>query len=120
MPSPKQLAQALAGPSWLRADGTQKGMGFLGPLPSIDPRTGGDATSTEISIGLNLGGKEVSIPTLVPTLNQDELNLLLSGGRPTQQIVDKAVQHYQERQRRGLPAFAGPNDKIPYTERPIK
>jgi hypothetical protein len=95
-------------PSWYRQDGTLKGMGFMGPLKFKDGRT-----STELSIGVNLGGKQTEIPSLVPTLSQQEIDHLLSGGRPTPEIVNKAVEHALQRQRAGLPVFATPQDWPP-------
>lgn len=98
---PKQTA---AGPDYgfgQRADGTNKGTGFLGVLKRPD-----GAVSTEISIGVNLGGKEVEIPTLVPTLSQDEVNYLLGGGRPTPAIVNKAVSFARQRIAQGKSPFA--------------
>ena len=80
-------------------------MGFLGPLQFHDGRT-----STELSVGVNVGGKEMEIPTLVPTLTQPEIQHLLSGGEPTKEIVDKAVAHAQERISAGKSPFAGPED----------
>jgi hypothetical protein len=85
----------------LRPDGTPKGTGFLGPLPASEGKT-----STEISIGVNIGGKEVQIPTLIPTLTQDEVNYLLGGGKPTDAIVGKAVEYAKSRMAKGLSPFA--------------
>ncbi len=76
----------------LRADGTKKGPGFLGELKRPDGKV-----STEISIGVELDGKETEIPTLVPTLTKDEIKHLLSGKKPTEAIVKKAVKHARER-----------------------
>lgn len=70
---------AAPAPAWtpndkdLRADGTRKGNGFLGVLKRPD---GG--ISSELSIGVEINGKETEIPTLVPTLNQDEISYLLA------------------------------------------
>ena len=88
-----------------RADGTQKGRGFLGELKRPD---GG--VSTEISVGVNIGGKETEIPTLVPTLTRSEIDYLLSGGRPTDAIVDKAVKHAKERMAMGKSPFASESE----------
>ena len=85
----------------LRNDGTKKGRGFLGELKRPD----GDV-STEISVGVNIGGREMEIPTLVPTLSQDEVQYLLSGQRPTEAIVRKAVDHAKQRMSSGLPVFS--------------
>lgn len=75
-----------------RADGTQKGDGWLGPLKTKDGRV-----STEISVGVEIDGKEVEIPTLVPTLSSDEVQYLLDGGEPSPAIVEKAVEHAKKR-----------------------
>jgi hypothetical protein len=88
-----------------RSDGTPKGRGFLGPMQRDD----GDV-STEMSIGVNLGGQEVEIPLLVPTLSSEEQYWLLHNNPDPravpQQIVDKAVQHAIERMNQGLSPFA--------------
>lgn len=88
-------------PSWYRPDGTKKGQGFLGMLPFHDGRT-----SSELSIGVNLNGKEMQIPSLVPTLSQQEIQHLLSGGLITDAIAQKAVDHARMRMQQGLPVFA--------------
>lgn len=85
----------------VRADGSKKGTGFLGVL-----RRPGGGVSTEISIGVELDGKEMTIPTLVPTLSQKEIDYLLGGGDPTEEIVRKAVVHAQGRIRDGESVFA--------------
>lgn len=88
-------------PSWYRNDGTRKGMGFLGPLRGKDGRT-----TTELSIGVNLGGKEMDIPSIVPTLHPLEVQHLLNGGDMTDAIVQKAVDHAQMRMKQGKSPFA--------------
>ncbi|MHC4745632.1 MAG: hypothetical protein ACYS8Z_27265 [Planctomycetota bacterium] len=50
----------------LRPDGTQKGLGFFGEL-----QVRGGGVTTEFSIGVQFDGIETQIPTLVPTLTQD-------------------------------------------------
>jgi hypothetical protein len=62
-----------------RVDGTPKGTGWLGVLKRPD---GG--VSSEISVGIDIDGNEVQIPLLVPTLEQDEINFLLS--QPNNQL----------------------------------
>lgn len=86
-----------------RADGTKKGTGFFGPLKMQD---GSGDVATEISIGVNIDGKETQIPTLVPTLTKDEVNYLLKGGQPTPEIVQKAVDHANKRIKDGKSPFA--------------
>ena len=92
-------------PEMLRADGSEKGKGFLGQLPHASGKT-----STEISIGVNIGGKETEIPALVPTLTKQEVQLLLSGKEPTKEIIQKAVDHAKKRMAEGKNVFANPND----------
>jgi hypothetical protein len=70
----------------LRLDNTQKGEGWLGPLPHSNGKI-----STELSIGVNINGKETLIPSLVPTLTREEVLYLLNGGKPTKEIINKAV-----------------------------
>lgn len=98
-------AQARSGqnndPSWYREDGTKKGRGFLGLLPFHNGKT-----SSELAIGVNLGGKEMQIPSLVPTLNPQEIMHLLNGGPMTDSIVQKAVEHAKMRMQNGLSPFA--------------
>jgi hypothetical protein len=92
-----------------RPDGTQKGLGWLGMLPRPD---GG--VSTELSAGVEIGGKETLIPLLVPTLAPDEVNWLLKAAEDDPQffnkmppsILDKAVQHATQRIHLGLNPFA--------------
>lgn len=83
-----------------RVDGEKKGRGFLGELQAKDGRV-----STEISIGVNIDGEEVEIPTLIPTLTQKEIDHLLETGEPTEEIVEKAVKHAVERKKKGLGFF---------------
>jgi len=84
----------------LRLDGTPKGSGFLGELKRPD---GG--ISTELSIGVEVDGKEVEIPALVPTLTPEEVQVLLNDGM-TDEIVSKARAHATERIKQGLSPFA--------------
>ena len=84
----------------LRVDGTEKGPGFLGTLNRPD---GG--VSTELSIGVSFDGSERLIPSLVPTLNKDEISHLLGGGELTKTIMDKAVRHAKDRLSQGLGVF---------------
>ena len=96
----------------VRSDGTAKGDGYFGPLRN---RFGG--ISTEISIGVEFDGVETLIPTMVPTLTRKELDLLLGGGRPTDQIVDKAVDFARQRIEKGLSPFAAPGERHPLPQK---
>ena len=93
-----------------RPDGTAKGMGFLGELKRPDGNI-----STEVSVGVNIGGKEMDIPTLVPTLTPDEINTVLSlpEGQPMpENIVRKAAEYAKKRIAAGKSPFAGPGEIV--------
>lgn len=77
-----------------------KGPGFLGTLQRPD----GDI-STELSVGINLDGKEIEVPALVPTLEQNEIDYLLGGGEPTDAIIGKAAEHARMRIGEGRSPF---------------
>lgn len=83
-----------------RVDGTQKSdIGFLGPVKNNV--TGG--TMTELSMGVEMDGKEVLLPLMVPTLTKEEINFLANNnvvGNPSivpQSIKDKAIAHARKR-----------------------
>jgi hypothetical protein len=90
-----------------RADGTPKGGGYFGELKRPD---GG--ISTELSIGVQIDGKETEIPLLVPTLTQNEVDHLLAGKEPTKGMVQKAVDHARFRINNGKSPFATGQDKV--------
>lgn len=95
-----------------RADGTQKGNGYLGVLKAAD---GSDVT--EYSIGINIDGKEVEIPTIVPTLTDKELRLMLDDIIPNnkeipQEIIDKSIDFYKDREKQGLSPFADNDESV--------
>jgi len=97
----KARKQSFSGPGYgKRKDGTKKGKGFLGELKRPDGRV-----STELSIGVTFDGKETEIPTLIPTLTQKEITLLLRGDKPTREIVKKSVEHAKKRIRQGKSPF---------------
>jgi len=94
----------------LRADGSQKGTGFLGVLKRPD---GG--ISSELSVGTEINGKETDIPTMVPTLDKSQIDYLLN--TPTNKmftadpkmfdgIMGKAVAHAKKRLADGKSVFA--------------
>lgn len=83
-----------------RNDGTKKGRGYFGELKMKD---GSNDFATEISIGVNIDGKEREIPALVPTLNESEKDWLLKGNDPNdrseigEKIIGKAIKHARGR-----------------------
>ena len=62
-------------------------------------------TATELSIGVNIDGNEMLIPSIVPTLTIQEVNHLMEGKHPTPEIMQKAAKHAQERMKQGLSPF---------------
>ena len=96
-----------------RPDGSKKGTGFFGALKRPDGKV-----STEISIGLDVGGKEVNVPLLIPSLTFEELNYLLQSNVDSKDflknlpssIMEKAYNHAQERMKAGISPFALPNE----------
>jgi len=101
--------KATGGKDNLRADGTKKGQGFLGELKRSDGRI-----STEISIGVEIDGKETEIPSLVPGLEKKEIDYLLNTNlspemwqTPTgKSIMTKAIAHAKKRIAEGKSVFA--------------
>lgn len=92
----------------MRSDGTPKGNGYFGPLKLADGRT-----ATELSISVNIGGKDIEIPLLVPTLKDEDINHLLSGKGPTEEIINKAVKHAKERIIQGKSPHADEGEQKP-------
>jgi hypothetical protein len=91
-----------------RPDGSEKSMGYLGPLKNAN-----GSISTELSIGVKIKGKEMDIPTLVPTLTRQEVNTVLNlkeGEKMPESIVQKAVEHAQMRIADGKSPFADDKD----------
>lgn len=90
--------------SMYRLDGSKKSMqGFLGPIENVN---GG--TMTEYSIGVEIDGEEVQMPSMVPTLSEDEIEMLrnISDGDPIpEQIKNKAIDHYYQRIEEGKDPF---------------
>src|SRR3990167_9952579 len=80
----------------LRLDGSRKGAGWLGPIKRPDGQI-----STEISVGVDLGGKEIEIPLMVPGLTTDEIGYLLNNDisapdfikNMPKAIMQKAINH---------------------------
>jgi hypothetical protein len=84
-----------------QGDARNKGKGYFGELKRPD-----GAVSTELSSSEVVDGKAIEYPLIVPTLTQQEIQLLLSGGQPTPEIYEKARRHAFERMKRGLSPFA--------------
>ena len=90
-----------------RTDGSQKGFGWLGELPMQDGRV-----MTEMSLGVNLDGKDHNIPAIVPTLTPEEIAHLAAGNPANDEIVKKAVEHAKKRLSEGKSPYADPQEEI--------
>ena len=78
----------------------KKGSGYLGPIKRSD-----GSVMTELSVGVNIDGKETEIPTIVPTLSSSEIEYLKKNSKPTKEIIDKAVAHAKKRMKSGNSPF---------------
>lgn len=86
-----------------RQDGTPKGRGYLGFLRGPD-----NSVKTEYTIGVNIDGQDMDIPTLVPTLTKKQretMAALKPGEEIPKGVVKKAVAHARQRRKLGLSAF---------------
>jgi len=93
----------------LRPDGTPKGAGWLGILYNAN-----NEPVTEYSIGVEIDGKQMDIPTLVPTLTEEEIRSVRYASsfppddprsQPSAEIVQKAVDHARKRIANGQSPF---------------
>ena len=94
-----------------RADGTPKGLGFFGKLRLGGPLQDTDGVATEYSIGVDFEGVETQIPSLVPTLTKDELDLMTNdiipnGKQVPDSIMQKAIEFARTRISQGKSPFA--------------
>jgi hypothetical protein len=82
-----------------------KGLGYFGKI-----NTPGKDFMTELSTTFEFDGKPMTVPLFVPTLDANEIELLRSGGKPTENIYNKAYEHAMLRLRQNKDAFATPQD----------
>jgi len=88
-----------------RPDGSAKQSGFLGELKLPD---GGVAT--EYSVGVKINGKQMDIPTLVPTLTKSEVDMMVNDIIPNRKripdsVMQKAADHAKSRLEQGESVF---------------
>jgi hypothetical protein len=92
-----------------------KSEGFLGPIPV----KGGMASEYSISVPIN--GKEMEIPSIVPTLSEEQLGRLTKsineGKYPDPDIEEAAIAHAKMRLQQGLSVFS--NGKSPAPSGPL-
>lgn len=88
-------------PSMYRADGSRKSSrGYLGPQKN--KKTG--QTMTEYTIGVQMDGKEVEIPSMVPGLTDKEIDAIKSG-EVLDSVAVKAKAHAEQRIAQGKSPF---------------
>jgi hypothetical protein len=87
-----------------------KGLGYFGPLQRPD----GTGIMGEFSVGLPINGKEMEVPSMVPTLTHDELVAILRAkeGEPLPaSIYQKAGAYAQQRLAAGRSVWAQPGEQ---------
>lgn len=103
-PAPKLERQTSENTNMMRNDRSIKSeQGFLGPYTTDDGRT-----MTEFSIGVEIDGQEIEIPSMVPTLTETEIEALrtLPEGVQVPRIIQrKAADHARKRIAAGLNPF---------------
>lgn len=96
--------------SYIRPDGTPKGEGFLGSIKRPD----GPKVMSEYSVGSpDVTGKEMDYPSMVPTLNRQELMSILNsqdGVALPDSVYQKAADFARSRVAAGKSVFAGPGE----------
>ena len=97
----------------LRLNGTPKGYGFFGMLPSQDPSQHPGTYSSELSYNTDVQGRNLLYPILVPTLTREEIDHILSGKEPTDAMHDKAIDHALMRIKNWQSPFAEPHERYP-------
>lgn len=113
-PVQADVPQKPQGEYGLRPDGTPKGSGWLGPIEIRMP-DGSTGVMTEYSVGVQINGKQTNIPSLVPTLTPEEVELMktdiVPNGKPVPDaIVRKAADFARKRIARGLSVWAPKED----------
>ena len=92
-------------PDMFRSDGSEKSAkGYLGPI--VNERDG--KTMTEFTIGVEIDGKEVNVPSMVPTLSSKEIEILrntIPGEKIPESIARKAKAHALMRMKQGKNIF---------------
>lgn len=78
----------------MREDKTPKGKGYFGAIQMLNNP---NQAMGELSSEVNVGGKNILFPLIVPSLNAEELNFLAQGNKPTDVIMKKAIDHAIQR-----------------------
>lgn len=84
----------------LRPDGSRKGMGWLGRIPTAD---GG--VMTEQTAEMDVNGETIAFPLIHPGSTKEDLDIMAKGGRLPRESVMKALDHALERRSKGLSPY---------------
>lgn len=90
-----------------RANGSEKGEGFFGPVHARD----GKSFATEIGVNETIDGEDFHYPLIHPGMSRAELDHLVNGGKPTPEMYNRALEHALKRKAEGKSPFAGPDDE---------
>lgn len=83
-----------------RLDGTTKGPGWFGAIPTKN------GIMTELSLSAtDSSGREILFPALVPGLDQDDIAYLSEYYIPTEEMYKKAVEFAKKRLKEGKSPF---------------
>jgi len=95
-----------------RQDGSLKSAGWLGPF-TITDKQGRSSQVTEYSITVGVDGEDITIPTLVPGLTQQQIDSVLTAAQartmPPQDVVDAAIAHAMKRKQEGKSVWSAAN-----------
>lgn len=83
-----------------RVDGTKKGQGWLGPLPTADGRV-----MTEQTAEMDVNGERIAFPLIHPGSTKEEIDMMAKGGRLPRESVKRALDHALERKKQGLSPY---------------
>tara|TARA_R100000781_G_scaffold84777_1_gene52214 strand:+ start:983 stop:1402 length:420 start_codon:yes stop_codon:yes gene_type:complete len=101
-----------------RSDGSIKSAhGFLGPM--VNARDG--KIMSEFTVGVQIDGQEVNVPSMVPTLTPEEIEALrnmLPGEKIPDSIARKAKEHALMRMEQGKSIFYQDGEEDEATELP--
>jgi len=117
----KEAIDAIPRKDMLRSDGsTKSAQGYLGAFPDKYGKM-----MTEQTIGVEIDGKEVQMPAIVPTTTPDEIELLGSGNvnwkSPRGQLIqDKAVANYRDRMSKGLNPYYQDGETVAQDVPPVQ
>ena len=100
----------------VREDGTQKDLGYFGPM-TFDDNRGGVGQSTELSADTTLkNGQNLFYPLISQRQSFKDMSNLLTGGRPSNEMYDTAIKDALSRKLTGRSPFAGLLEQRKYGE----